>query len=382
MVVNEIRLFCGTAWSELFQLGDPAAVFKGPDWKSAHNFGGAFAGEDDQTQRCPDGEVAVGIHGRTGVWVDAIGLICDSLGRGRGFAEVKRRPPPVPLGRIQPVAAPLSPVPLGRKQPTAPQGPSPFERNNVPLSVILAPPPICQSAESARSRNSPAAIGLERQCQVAMEQAVAAARRTPPPPVSTSGPASTPLNNPPIPSGPRQPSLACEAAREARYHNSPNASVLEDQCRAQSGPYAGPTSYPPASSQQSLICDAARDARYYNSPDAYALENQCRVQGGGYAGPIPTSPYPAEPELQSPICDAARQARYFNYPEAYALENQCRAQGGSHPAPTSNSPYAPGQWQQSSICISAREALLNGAPFADRLEAICRAGPNAAWGRP
>jgi len=67
------------------------------------------------------------------------------------------------------------PVPLGRKQPI-PRSPDPFERKGIPMSVILAPPPICKSAQSARARNSPAAPGLERQCQVAMEQAAAAAR--------------------------------------------------------------------------------------------------------------------------------------------------------------------------------------------------------------
>ncbi len=239
---------------------------------------------------------AIGPHGRiTGTayaaenpaesatwWVEEV-LRCHAgvaSGSGGGQNDTGPRPPPVSLGRVQPTAPP--PVSLGRKHSTTP-GPSPYDRKQVPMSVILAPPPICVSAQNARGRNSPAAPGLERQCQIAMEQAAAAARAAPPPlppPITTpSVPSPPPVNNPPVPSGPWPPSSVCDAAREARYNNDPDAYVLESQCRAQGGSVPGPVSNAPGwpgLPQSSPICEAARRARYNNSPDADRLEALCR----------------------------------------------------------------------------------------------------------
>jgi hypothetical protein len=76
---------------------------------------------------CPAGEVAVGIHGRSGEWLDAIGLICDAPRIDTSVVRAQ--------GRVRGGASP------GRSQLT-----------------------ICEAAQKARARNSPAAPGLEAKC--------------------------------------------------------------------------------------------------------------------------------------------------------------------------------------------------------------------------
>jgi len=120
--------------------------------------------------------IAVGIRGRSGVWLDSIGLICDN---------------PKP---------PLPPVALGRVQSTAPNGP--------PMSI-------CDRARDARARNSPAAPSLEAQCRAAKDKL---------PPVALGRVQSTSPNDPTI--------SICDRAGDARARNSPAASGLEAQCRA------------------------------------------------------------------------------------------------------------------------------------------------------
>lgn len=134
LIVNNIHLFCGVAattqtWSEF-----PAAVFDGPAAHGTYSF--AIVSNDDVrvtsgSQRCPAGLVAVGINGRSGSWLDAVGLIC-------GPPKLTPKPP--------------APIALGRVQSTAPKGP--------PMSL-------CERARDARARNSPAAPALEAQCRAA-----------------------------------------------------------------------------------------------------------------------------------------------------------------------------------------------------------------------
>ncbi|MFL6229128.1 MAG: hypothetical protein ACJ741_10145 [Pyrinomonadaceae bacterium] len=134
-------------------------------------------------QRCPDGLVAVGIHGRSGEWLDAVGLIC-------GAPKIT----PVPSAKSTP-----PPIALGRVQSTTPQGP--------PMSI-------CERAQDARARNSPAAPSLEAQCRAARDKL---------PPVALGRVQGT------------QPGTSmsiCERAQDARARNSPAAPNLEAQCRA------------------------------------------------------------------------------------------------------------------------------------------------------
>ena len=80
IIVNNIRLWCGMA-APTQQPGEyPAAVFDGPDHPNLYGagliFGPARAKTRESLQHCPAGLVAVGIHGRSGVWLDSLGLIC------------------------------------------------------------------------------------------------------------------------------------------------------------------------------------------------------------------------------------------------------------------------------------------------------------------
>ncbi len=138
-------------------------------------------------QTCPPGQVAVGIHGRSGVWLDAIGLMCDAP-------------------RLQAASAP------GRVNRGSP----------APARSL------CDAAASARARNSPTAANLTAQCQ-----AYQASR---PPPVSSLGRVN---RDSPSPAG-----SLCDAAASARARNSPVAAHLEEQCQAAGGPPAPPADPP------------------------------------------------------------------------------------------------------------------------------------------
>jgi hypothetical protein len=127
---------------------------------------------------CPENQVAVGVHGRSGRWLDAVGLIC---------AE-----PRIDATHVKT---------LGRVVTDKPSAPHPAGWT------------ICDSARDARSRNSPAAPNLEAQC----------ARL----PAKTLG--RVPAN---IPTLPEPPKSICERARDARARNSPAAPNLEAQCHA------------------------------------------------------------------------------------------------------------------------------------------------------
>lgn len=122
-VVSTLRLFCDSI--------DPSSRpmpgylgFEGdigsPEW---YLYAGSHA-----IQRCAPGQTASGINGRSGVWLDAVGLICSPL-------------------RVT-VSA------IGKKQ--------------VPGSAVAEPAArrtICDAARDARARNSPAAPNLEAQCR-------------------------------------------------------------------------------------------------------------------------------------------------------------------------------------------------------------------------
>jgi hypothetical protein len=133
--INNIHLFCGRAVIEQTPAGNPSAIFDAPyRYPKTPTFL-----QESGSQRCPGGQVAVGVHGRAGKYLDAIGLICDA----------PRIAPPSPgsvkaMGRV--------------RLDGAPAGPS--------ISI-------CESARQARARNSPAAPGLEAQCRAQEAQEAA-----------------------------------------------------------------------------------------------------------------------------------------------------------------------------------------------------------------
>ena len=193
VIVNNIHLFCGLAADTQVVSDFPAAVFDAPAYKASKSaFGFGVDGDParlySNTQRCPTGQVAVGVHGRSGKWLDSIGLIC-----GVPRLAIKS------IGRVN-----------------VPSTPGPQR-------------PICDVARDARARNSPAAPNLEAQCRAVTPTVHSIGR------VNVS---STP--------GPERP--ICDVARAARARNSPAAPNLEAQCAAAGGPAsaAAPPAVPAA----------------------------------------------------------------------------------------------------------------------------------------
>ncbi len=128
VIVNHIHLFCGIASPNQEPSEVPSAKFDGSGGRSTVGlFGGRYAAAGEDTQRCLADPVAVGINGRSGKWLDAVGLIC-----GQPTESVKT------LGRVKGAA----PTP----------GP--------PVSL-------CERAREARARNSPTAPALEERCRAA-----------------------------------------------------------------------------------------------------------------------------------------------------------------------------------------------------------------------
>jgi hypothetical protein len=183
--VSYIGLFCGVA-------GTTQTPTKDPTVNAYTNFD-IFAPRGGELESCPPGLVAVGISGRAGQWLDALGLTCGP----------PKLTPKKALGRV----------------PTSSPGP--------PMSI-------CARARAARARNSPTAPALEAQCRAAG----AAGEKTPPGPVVLG---RVPPTSPPVP-----PMSICARARAARARNSPTAPALEAQCRAagaagETVPTAAPT---------------------------------------------------------------------------------------------------------------------------------------------
>jgi hypothetical protein len=192
-IVSTIHLYCSVAVPNQPLTTYPTAAFDGP--QIHHTEAGPFTGYDPVffhtgQQTCPSGLVPVGINGRSGIWLDAVGLICGAL-----HIDSSKAPPPVKsLGRVN------------SGSPPGPPGP---------------PMTLCERARDARARNSPAAPNLEAQCLASK-----------PPPVKSIGrvkPSST------EPTTPQPARSICAAAADARSRNSPAAPNLEAQCRATGG---------------------------------------------------------------------------------------------------------------------------------------------------
>ncbi|MEO8019861.1 MAG: hypothetical protein ABI769_18785 [Pseudomonadota bacterium] len=216
IIVNDFSLHCG--WATATQ---PASVptnelpgFDGPSYmpettRYGMGFGtsGRRASGTSGRQFCPPGRVAVGLRGRSGIWLDGMGLMCGE---------------------------PTTYLTLGRANTgSAPSGP--------PMSL-------CDRARDARARNSPAAADLEEQCRRSQPPVKSLGRIGHPvgsPHISTTAqetPTMTSAAPPAAATTAATPRAAlavdppiCAAARNARARNSPAAPNLEAQCRAAGG---------------------------------------------------------------------------------------------------------------------------------------------------
>ncbi|HEU5137439.1 MAG TPA: hypothetical protein VFU13_20015 [Steroidobacteraceae bacterium] len=121
IIVNTLHLYCGRIATDQPLSTHPTAVFDGSEIRRTK--AGPFSGHSyvplySDTHTCPSGLVAVGISGRSGIWLDSVGLICGGL-------------------RVE--------QPDGGVSPSKPRTP-------------------CEKAREARERNSPFAAQLEKHC--------------------------------------------------------------------------------------------------------------------------------------------------------------------------------------------------------------------------
>jgi hypothetical protein len=216
IIVNDFSLHCG--WAAATQ---PAGVptnglpgFDGPSYMpSTTRYGlgfgssGKWATGTSGRQTCPPGRVAVGLRGRSGIWLDGMGLVC---GEPTTYLS---------LGRVNTGSAPSGP----------------------PMSL-------CDRARDALARNSPAAPNLVEQCRKSQPPVKSLGRvghEVGSPHASTTleaAPAVSPAYTPPVTTTVTSARTAlavdppiCSAARKARARNSPAAPNLEAQCRAAGG---------------------------------------------------------------------------------------------------------------------------------------------------
>ena len=147
VVVNNIWLYCTEVASGLPTPRYPSAQFDGDEIGSVTLYRNG--------QACPDQLVAVGINGRSGIWLDSLGLICGAV----QFNPPRTPEPAKTLGRIKSTSPPRAPMSL------------------------------CDAARDARRRNSPAAPNLEAQCEASKR--IAASTPAPPPPPPPVVPVTT-----------------------------------------------------------------------------------------------------------------------------------------------------------------------------------------------
>ena len=189
VIVNDISLDCGLAAETQPAKRDPNrtdAGFDGPSYMPSemriwmgYGFEGARATGSRGDQQCPIGQVAVGVHGRSGIWLDAIGLIC---GQPQVIHAHVPPPPKKSLAEQRTTtsiaqSSKTAAASVGGSQSTtqasrsagygivsAAQDATPV----APAPDASTPPPhrwtICDAARAARARNSPAAPNLEAQC--------------------------------------------------------------------------------------------------------------------------------------------------------------------------------------------------------------------------
>ena len=175
VIVNTIHLYCGLASETQAAASDyPSAVFDGPTIRGVKfSFPGTVAKESNfkaGRYDCPAGQVAVGVHGRSGAWLDEVGLICGAPVVPPPAVALGRVNKPVALGRVK---TPRKPALTDAAPTLVPPQTDPASRRIeavrpvTSVSSTQAEPPICANARQARARKSPAAASLEAQCRAA-----------------------------------------------------------------------------------------------------------------------------------------------------------------------------------------------------------------------
>jgi hypothetical protein len=257
-VVNQIDIFCGAIAPNQPLPATPAAGYKGPHPDSTL-FHTVLTLPDYSTQVCPAGLLPVGIAGRSGVWLDSVGLVCGASPFPSGITS---------LGRVGP-------------------------RSNTPRP----PRPICDAAHDARARNSPAAADLEAQCQATKQ------------PVASIGRVNT------APSAPRPQRSICDSAADARARNSPAAPNLEAQCAAFNKTRPSDADYELVRARGQALAAADPGAANLRNSMLAAPRRGFEIGLGIWAAQ--TAPGPGKQRYHDFLGIAEQQG--FNFAAAYAL---------------------------------------------------------------
>jgi hypothetical protein len=213
-IINNVHVYCGQAAVNQPVTTYPTAVFDGPSgYLNLVDF-----------QQCPSGQVPVGINGRSGTWLDAVGFICGPV-----------------------ILAPDAVASIGRVKV------DPNDKTDV-----------CELARSARARNSVAAPNLEAQCEAKKANAAADAQsRNASVTVGAGNTTAQVGQDNPWLNPPAEPSV-CDLAKSARARGSVAAANLEAQCAASKAsvspapaPVAGAAPAPPAGAAPAPVSKAA-----------------------------------------------------------------------------------------------------------------------------
>ena len=81
VIVHKLAIYCGTASAgpvDASWLWTYIQQFTGRPPPRAHSNWSSGPNHVDRYSLCPAGTIGVGIHGRSGVWLDALGIICDT----------------------------------------------------------------------------------------------------------------------------------------------------------------------------------------------------------------------------------------------------------------------------------------------------------------
>ena len=97
--INNVRLYCGPVAINQLPAGYPTVAYDGPE------IGGQRSRFFWASQRCPAGLVAVGIHGKSGIWLDSVGFICGAL-------ILSPPEPPPPMAPAKPKLTPSTETPF------------------------------------------------------------------------------------------------------------------------------------------------------------------------------------------------------------------------------------------------------------------------------
>jgi hypothetical protein len=205
LVINTVEVYCGQAAVNQPLTTYPNAVFNGPQtW-------GMWRGD----QQCPSGQVPVGITGRSGIWLDAVGFICGPV-----------------------VLAPNAVASIGRVKI------DPNDKTDV-----------CELARSARARDSVAAPNLEAQCEAKKANAAADAQSRSASVTIGAGKTTTTVGQD---KSWLQNSAVCDLAMSARASNSVAAQGLDAQCAAsQASPPPAPAPVPGAPAPAPVVAAPA-----------------------------------------------------------------------------------------------------------------------------